>query len=147
MEPVRARALELLIATLDEMLEPSEICLSSVFHTLRGNQVHIRAPELAKYARMEGQKQALYTIMAKHDIVADVSWTTWVSIGVTCEEAMHLCLELGNIWGMNFYTTSFQDSLDMHKSTTEGQILPELYTTDFYAFPLHVYAVPEITLS
>ena len=105
---VREDALNLLLATLNELLEPSEICLSSVFHVLSNNQIHIKAPSLSQHSTCN--KQVLYEIMEKHSIDANVKWVTWAS-------------------------------------HTEGQILPEIYTMDYYAFPLHVYTVPNISIS
>ena len=139
------------VGLLDERLEHTRPCISSVYHAICGQQIHFQVSPQLEYLANSSCKETMDRILHRCQYSATVRWTAWASIGFSEYNAYVVSHKLAWKWGipMTWDTISprYAFSLDYHTVLPEsGQIRMPIHFANIYLYDYNVFYTPEITL-
>ena len=86
--------IEEFVEALDERLQPTLPCLSSVYFAIRNQQIHFQLSSKLEYLANNGCKETMDKVLHRCNLTATVRWTPWASIGFSEYNAYVVCHSL-----------------------------------------------------
>lgn len=150
-EPGFVAVIDEFVEALDDRLEHTGPCISSVYYAICNQQIHFQASPRLEHLANNSYKETLHKVLHRCELNATVRWTLWASIGLSEYNAYVVCHKLASKWGIlmtnDTISPRYAFSMDYHTVEPEsGQIRVPIHFVNVYLFDYNVYYIPDIIL-